>query len=271
MSIGIGRKRTFGLAIESSYGVAEASPTFYLSQVEPLVIEEVVTVAENQANLGSSYETDETYNAVRYANITLNAKLDEDSFPALLAQNFDISSVTATGESAVYEHELTFNSNNQLKSFTLFLDDDDRESELIKGLILNGINLIVERKGIRVEASGVGFYPSAYGGNVTVTQPKHFVGRKTQFELTTNTGTLAVYNVLTLQLNHTFNITGEDDNFYLNSANGDLDLDNVFTTGVRFEELLTTQITQFVITGRLVLRCRQKQPLQTLVVRLMGQ
>ena len=226
MSNGIGRKRTMGISVEGTYGTPVSAPTFVLPLQDTPRIEVVQSKARNISALGSSYQADSLINTVRYANVSLNVKVDEDTLPLFFKQKFTISSSTVSGETTVYQHTLSYSNSNQGASFTLWLDDDDRTSQQVAGVVFSNINVVAEPSGLlRLEITGMGKFPTTWAGSNTVTQPREFVGRNAVFSYGDYSGALASYNLLKGSFNHTFGLSGEDVNFAL----GEDDLVGLYT------------------------------------------
>lgn len=231
MANGILRKITVGIAKESSYGSTAASPTFVLPVTE-LSWEEVANKVENPAMIGSTYMANNVFLANKYINFSMTFKLDEDIFPLLLLQKYSIVSGTHAGESAVYDHTATYSNTNVGTSFTLFWSDPDRDDISASGCKFDTINLIATTNNfVMVEVSGRGLFPADDTFTNTVTGPREFVGKHVDFKIDDQGGTPASIEVLSLNINHSFSLSGDDVNIPLNS----LAPTNLFTTADRFE------------------------------------
>ena len=83
MQKGIFRKVTLFASRESVYGEAEGSPVIFpFGQVE-LAWKENIQKAENNTMLGSSYEVNDVRNTLRWVDLTLRFKVNEDILPFL--------------------------------------------------------------------------------------------------------------------------------------------------------------------------------------------
>lgn len=228
MANGIGRKRSLSIAIESVYGTVSTATKFILPIMGTPRFEVMANKERNTASLGSSYQADSLRTTEKFTEISLSVKVDEDTLPVLFAQNFTIASSAVTD--SAYTHTLTYSNSNALKSFSLFLNDDDRTSEYVAGVRFGEINLTFERGYIVAELTGIGKFPVTWTGSNVLAQPNDFVGSSAVFDYSTYTGTKAAYELLTLAVNNSFNLSGDDTNFVL----GSLDLDEVFTTESEF-------------------------------------
>lgn len=220
-----------GISLEATYGTPVASPTFVLALQDTPKVEVVQNKVRNISALGSSYQANALTNTVKMANVNLNLKINEDILPLLFAQKFDIVSTTVSGETAVYNHVLSYNSGNVGKSYTLWLEDDDRTGQQIAGVKFSNINLISEPNGeIRAELTGLGKYPTTWTASHVVSAMNEFTGRSATFSYGTYTASEAAYPVLSATLNHTFGLSGDESNFVLGSA----DVAQIFTTEDEF-------------------------------------
>lgn len=234
MSNGTGRKRTLGIATEATYGVQASSPTFVLPILDTPRVEIMQNKEDNIASLGSTYNANQVVNTNRQSNVSVPVKVDEDQLPIFFKQKFTITSTTASGETAVYQHTLAYNSNNNGTSYTLFLEDGDRTSQVITGVRFSDLNLTAESGFLKLDLSGIGKYPTTWTGTNTVVQPKDFVGRNVALQFAEYTASLSTISALSAVLNHTFALSGDDLNFALGSQ----DLTSLFTT----EDTFTNEI-----------------------------
>lgn len=229
MANGILRKITVGIAKEASYGTAAGAPTFGLPLTE-LSWSEEVTRTENTAMVGGTYELNESKVAFKKLNFTMKAKVDEDILPLLLLQKFDVASVLT--DVTAYTHTLTYNNDNAVTSYTLFWDDPDRGDLIAAGAVFESINFEATPEGfIMVEVAGVAKFPVAGATTVAFTGPREFLGRHTTFEIGDFGGALASFELLSMQANHNFTLSGDDVNYGL----GTTDLTKLFTLNDRFE------------------------------------
>lgn len=229
MANGILRKITVGIAKETTYGVAAASPDFGLLLTE-LSWDEEITRIENTAMVGGTYELNESKVAFKKLNFTMTAKVDEDVLPLLLLQKFDIASVLT--DVTAYTHTLTYNNDNTTTSYTLFWDDPDRGDLIAAGAVFENINFNAQPEGfVTVEISGMAKFPVAGATTVAFTGPREFLGRHTSFEIGDFGGALAAFELLEITGNHSFTLSDDDINFGLGST----DLTKLFTLNDRFE------------------------------------
>lgn len=247
MSNAIGRKRSLSIAKEGAYGTASTGTKFILPIMGTPRFEVMANKERNTASLGSSYQADNLRTTERYTELSLSVKVDEDTLPLLFAQNFAITSSAATD--SAYTHTLNYSDSNALASYTLFLDDDDRTSEYVAGVRFGEINLTFERGYIVAELTGIGRFPATWTGSNTLAQPNDFVGAHAVFNYDAYTGSKAAYEILSVSVNNSFNLSGDDTNFVL----GSLDIDEVFTTEAEFNmeisALMASYATRAHYTG----------------------
>lgn len=228
MANGIGRKRSLSIALEGAYGTASTETKYILPIMGTPRFEVMANKERNTASLGSSYQSDSLTTTEKFTEISLSVKVDEDTLPLLFAQNFSIASGAVTD--SAYTHTLTYSNSNALNSFTMFLDDDDRTSEYVAGVRFGEINLTFERGYIVAELTGIGKFPVTWTGSNTLAQPNDFVGANATLNYSAYTDTKAVYTALTLGVNNSFNLSGDETNFALGST----DLSQVYTTENEF-------------------------------------
>lgn len=236
----ISRKQIFGIAPEvSGYGIAALVPTFCLPAMEFEITPEIVP-AENTSMFGSTHEVNDMANTYRRCNFTASVKLNEDQLPLFFKQNFTVSSTTVSGESAVYEHTLTYDNTNTGTSFTLFRQDDDRGSQYVAGAKFNTITVTPEKgQYVMLELEGVGQFPAEWSGTVTNSYHKEFTSNHVVFSyVPEGSGYTTTDGLLAATLNHEFNLTAEEDNYDLGSQ----DMDQLFTGATRFNAELTTRL-----------------------------
>lgn len=235
MANAIGRQRVIGIAKETVYGTPAGAPTFYLPILDLPTLTVVQNKAENISALGSAYQVNAVKNTTRMATFTLNFKLNEDVLPLILGNKFSISSAAASGETVVYTHTLAYNSGitgASITSYTLFLDDPILGDVLVSGAKFNSVNMTAEIGDfIKCEVSGTGKVPSSTSFSPSLTQPTEFVGRNVGFEYADYGSSYASTPIMSLNFNHTFNLSDEGSNFVLGSA----DLNSIYTTEDRFE------------------------------------
>ena len=214
MSNAIGRIRLLGIAAQPTFGTAATVPSFVLPMLDAPTIETVVTKIRDEAALGSAYGVDAVDNGNRFANIPISVKLDEDQLPILYKQRYDIT--TVTGSAGVFTHSLAF-TNNTNCWYTLFLEDDNRETYVVRDALFDSLNITADQEYIRLEGNAVGHYPVVSTANLTVKQPKTFLGSNANFFYGDYGGAKTAYKTLAFNLNHTFGLSDEGDNFFLGS------------------------------------------------------
>lgn len=241
MSNAIGRKRLFGIAIETgAYGVAQSSPTYVLPLLDTPRIEIVQNKEENTAALGSNYAVNTVDNTTRMANLSLNVKVDEDHIPLFFKQRFSIASGTVSGDATAYEHVLSY-SNTTTTSFTVFVYDPDRTSVKAAGFKFENLNLFAEQGYYRIEATGKGKFTSTWTGSTSATQPSEFVGRNASVLFAQYPTATTSIPVLRSVFNHTFGLSDDEFNFVL----GDGDMTALELTEDRFEAEVTKRFEDF--------------------------
>lgn len=214
MSVAIGRLRTLGIAAQSTFNTAAVSPTFTLPLQDAPTVEPVQNKVRNISALGSIYESNALVNANRYANIPINVKVDEEQFPLFFKQRFNITATVVTGETTVYEHTLSY-TNNTNTWYTLFLEDDNRRSWIMKNALLSDFAITMDAEFVRLEMQARGNYPETTTTANTITQPKDFVGRNVEFRYANYTSTKVTYNLLSANLTLGFSVNDEADAFFL--------------------------------------------------------
>jgi hypothetical protein len=218
MANGIGRKRTMGIAKETTYGTIVGSPTFTLPLLDTPRVEIVQNKEENIAALGSTYAVNALMNTNRMVNFSMNIKIDEDHLPLFLLQRYTIDSDAHSGETVVYDHVATY-APGATTSYTLFLDDDDRTSIKMAGCKFESMNFSIEQGYIRVEVSGKGIFSDTWVGSNTVAQPKEFVGRHAVFGIGADGAGTTNTSIIKAMMNHSFTLSGDDFNFELGNQN----------------------------------------------------
>jgi len=214
---GIGRLRTMGIAAQPTFSTPAPSATFVLPLTNAPQFNATVQKVLNEAALGSAYQVNDIENTVRFSEVPLEFKIDEDQVPLLLKQRFEIASVTVTGESAVYQHTLSY-ANGTQSWYTLFLQDDNLEDYYVQNVLFDNLDFTYDNDFVRVSAGAIGSYPVATTVTNAVTQPKEFVGRMVSYLDDDVPGTATATSVLTLNANLDFGINSDDTRFGLGSA-----------------------------------------------------
>lgn len=236
MAIGVKRKRIHGISIEETYGSGEATAEFALPALE-FDYTPTITQGRNTSMYGSNYELNDVINDVRMTNFSIRAKVSEDIVPLLFSSAFSISSTTVSGETAVFQHTLTYANTSTGNSFTLFVEDDDRGSEYIAGCRFNNITLETVRGDyLQMSIEGVGKFPQAWGGDVTLAYRQEFASRNLSMQYEPEgSGFSGNADVINATINHIFNLAGDEDNFDLGSE----ELDRLLTTTHQFTSDIT--------------------------------
>lgn len=219
MSNAIGRIRTMGIAKQPTFGTPITTATFVLALLNAPTFQAEVTKIRNEAALGSSYGINELERGNRWSTIPLEFKIDEDQAPLMLAQRFQFTSTTASGDTNAFQHVGT-HSNNTLCWYTLFLEDDNRTSYIMQDVLMQNTNFALDGEFVRVTADARGSFPTTWGGTNTVVQPKEFVGRMVNFNYANDGVTVTATNILSANANLTFGVNGDDSTHFL----GDQDL-----------------------------------------------
>lgn len=241
MAQGVKRRRIHGIAIETSgYGIAENNPTFAIPALS-LEYNPQITQANNTAMLGSTYEVNDVINDNKMTNFTMTIKIHEDLLPLLFSQAFTILSTTVSGETSVYEHTLTYSNTNEGNSFTLFVEDPDRGSEVVAGAKFNTINFETVRGDyLQCTIEGMGKFPETWSGSTSLNYIQEFASTQLSMQyVPEGSGFSGAGNesVVNATLNHTFNLSGEEDNFDLGSAN----LARLYTQSPVFNQNVTAR------------------------------
>lgn len=203
MGNNIFRRVTIGIAKETSYGSTAASPTFTVP-VTNASWSPAVEHAQNTAMLGSTYTVNTADVIRKFTEFSFTFKLDENILPLLLMQRYSIVSATASGESAVYDHTIAYES-TATTSFTIFWDDPDRTDYSFSGCKFSSINLIFTTDDYAlVEVSGIGMHRATDSFSTTAENPREFVGSHVDFKIADHGSTPASIDVLSLNLNHEF-------------------------------------------------------------------
>lgn len=216
MANGIGRLITLGIAKQSTFDTAAGSPVFTLPVTNTAKFEYTINKEENNAALGSGYEVNKTENTTQFATISPEVKVDEDHIPLLFGQRYSISTTTASGETSVYQHTLT-HSNTTNHYYTLFLQDDQRDSYIMKNALISTIELMNEQGFYMSNLEITGNLPEQSSVTNTISAIKEFVGRHTTFEIADSGSSTSAVDVRNVTYSHTFNLSSEDFNFALGS------------------------------------------------------
>lgn len=214
MAKGIGRIRTIGIAAQPTFGQAAPSATFVLLLTNAPQFSAQVMKVRNEAALGNAYQVNALENTVRFSDVPLEFKVDENHFPLILSQRFSIASGTVTDETAAYGHTLTF-ANSTQNWLTFFLQDDNLADYVVKDGLFEDMEVMMDKDFIRVTTGAVGAYPTETAVTNAVTQPKEFVGRMATIEEDAVPGTATATQVLSLTANLNFGINSEDTRFAL--------------------------------------------------------
>ena len=219
MAEGILRNTTVGIADEATWGTAPASADYVLNVLD-YDIPPAVDVAENESFTGSNYRVNHTVVTGTRSDVSITFKLDENSIPLILKNNFTISSAAASGETTVYDHTLTYTSSNSPTSFSLFIDDAAVGDRIVSGVRFSEITFGASREGfITVTLSGQG--KAAATGTVTnaiSAALREFMGGHTSFTIGDFGGSETALGLLSSELRITSELSGDDFNYSLGST-----------------------------------------------------
>jgi len=217
MSNGIGRLRTMAIAAQPTFGTPAPTGTFAMPLTNAPQFTATVQKALNDAALGSAYETNDIQNTVRFTEVPLEFKVDEDQLPLLFKQRFTITSGTVSGETSVYQHTLAY-TNGTSTWYTLFLQDDQLQDYVVKNVLFDNLDFTFDNDFVRISASAIGSYPTQTAVTNAITQPKEFVGRMVNYTDDDVPGTATATSVISLTGNMDFGLNSDDTRFGLGSA-----------------------------------------------------
>lgn len=220
MANAIKRKITLGIAKESVFNVAEASPTFLIPAVD-MTEKPNVNYTPNKAMLGSSHGNNSQRVTTKDQKMDFEMEVDEDVLALLLLQNFTDSVANAAGETAVKVHTLAYNSSNNGASYTLFIQDDDREDKIISGFRYADLALkIAPQDKIKVSLGGGRGKLSATGSVTnTISGIRDFVAANATYTLAKYGESLAAMSgqVLSIDLDHKTPLVADEQAFGVGS------------------------------------------------------
>lgn len=232
---GIWRQTSIGIAIEDEYGIESENQIFALYANE-YSIEEVVNIVENQANIGSVYESNQVNTATRACNVNMSVKINEDVLPLFLLQGYDIETETVDGAS---QHTLTLNQDTEGYSYTLFHKDPIRGDLIIKGFKWESLTLMFQPMGFVVaEIAGVGRYPEEGVTTLEFDTAIEFLGRHVTYQYGDTGGSLSPYKLLTAEILFSNPLSGDDQRYVLGSE----DIDNLYMLQRRIESTIKTRL-----------------------------
>lgn len=215
MANGIYRNISVGIAKETTFGTAAASPSFTLNVLD-FSLEEKIEKAQNEAMLGSSYKVNDTKKTAKRCAITIKFKVDENSLPLLLLQNYTITSATAVGETAVYTHTCAYKTGSSTQSFTLFMQDPDRGGLQMAGFKFETMNIDFDKKGfVTAEVKGRSKYPATWASTNSLTATREFVGANTAISIANEGVSPVAFNLLSASLALEYGLSGEDEGTFL--------------------------------------------------------
>lgn len=214
MAQGIGRLRTIGIAAQPTFGTAATVSQYVLPLLNSPTFEPIINKIQNNAALGSSYMTNEIENGSRQVSVPLEFKIDERHAPLLFQQKFEITSVTASGETSVWEHTLEYTNSTNIW-YTLFFQDDQRQDYSISNVLFNNLDFTFDQDFVRVNSTAQGSYPVTATIANTVVQPNEFVGRMVAFKIADDGVATTATNVLSVESNLAFGTNSEDTRFAL--------------------------------------------------------
>lgn len=219
MAYGIWRKVTLGIKGEAVPGTPESSALYVVPNVE-FKLDEKIEAPKDDAMLGSTYNFDEVRAALQWSEFSGKMKVDENILPLLLAQKYTRATSTVSGETTVYSHVMTYANNNvpaSGQSFSLFIDDPDRQDLIIALARFEKLDFVFDPKGYLVcEFSGKAKYPASGSVSNSISAvPRSFLGRHSVFQISDFGSALAAKSILTLALRHSFALAGDDVMFEL--------------------------------------------------------
>lgn len=243
MANGIGRIRTLGFSKETSYGTGPNTASYYLQVIDTPRINIVQNKAENIMSMGSKYATNAVKNTTRMANFSLNIKVSENALPLLLAQSFQISTATVSGDANVYRHTLSYSSTTT-QSYVFFLQDPDRTSIKMNGVKLSSFQFGLATDGfVTLQLEGMGQFPVTWTNTVSATTAQEFVGRNATYSQAPTAQTYTTTSVISATINHTTTLSADTDNFALGSA----DVIQIANMEDRFEQQVTALFPDFAL------------------------
>lgn len=216
MGLGIGRLRMFGIAAQPTFGVPAPSATFVVPLTNAPQFNGQVLKALNNAALGSAYQINDQQTTVRFTDVPLEFKVDENQYPLLVKQRYSFASGTVTGETVAYGHTGTYQNSTNCW-YTFFLQDDKLQDYIVQNGLFDNLDHTFDNDFVRISAAAIGNYPTQTNVGLTATQPKEFVGRMVSYQDAAYDGTATATSVLTATLNLDFGINSEDTRYGLGS------------------------------------------------------
>lgn len=241
-------RRGYGfLVAENSFaGSVGDNPVFYIPAVE-LTMTPVVGYAENTSMMGSSYEADDARPDRLMANLEITMKLNEDVFPLLLLNKYDIATSLVVGETDVYQHIASYNGRNEGTSYKFVFIDQDRTDEQYNGVIFSALNFTVEPNAyVTVQATARANFPIATSITGTISTTGEFVSRNLRFQMVDFGSSLAGFPVTAFTASHAFGEPEETDEMGLGEYNRTVGL----TTSDRFTIEATALLPDYTLRNK---------------------
>ena len=142
----IGRRCTVGIGKESSRGTAVA-PTFWIP-LTTISFDEKVEKVRSEEGFGNIQEGSDSYITSIFGEGDLEAELRVDALGLFLYGLMgSVSSATAGGEAAVYDHTFTIANTNQHQSISL-LAQDPIQAKMMTLTMVDSLKISVDPKGV---------------------------------------------------------------------------------------------------------------------------
>jgi len=211
---GIGRQIQFGIAKESVRGTAEATASYWLDTLDLDFDEKFNKVVEEQTE-GVIEDSTGLQTVQRWVEGSFRAYIDDISMPLILQSLLgSLSSGAHSGESAVYDHDITVAQSAQHQSLSMFLNDPLSGQDYKHALgVVTGLEIAFEHAKILDLTATV----MSKKGEVATLSPantsvKRFLPKHCQVKLATNLAGLSVASVLPVNvLNLSINQNTEPD------------------------------------------------------------
>lgn len=142
----VGRRCTVGIAKESSRGTAVV-PTFWIP-LTTISFDEKVNKVRTEEGFGNIQEGSDSYITSIYGEGDMEAEIRVAALGLILYGLFGtVSSATAAGEAAVYEHTYSIANTNQHQSLSL-LAQDPIQAQMMALTMIDSLKITVEPSGV---------------------------------------------------------------------------------------------------------------------------
>lgn len=237
----IQRQVSMGVSKENTYGVQNDLTADFPLGIVDLTYNEIINKMDNTSMMGTDYEVNDLQYTTRQMEFTIKGKVSENELPLLLMQKFDIESELVSGESAVYRHTLSYNTNNAPasgQSLTLFWKDPELGDMYSPGARFDKVDFIFAPNDfLYYEISGKAMFPTEDSITLAFSSiPLDFTGRNVVYEYASNP-----LKLLSATLRHQFNLSGDDDNFVLGSG----ELNKLYTMQTMFTQELKAMLDSY--------------------------